>query len=59
VRIKEISIVVWPAYSGAMIEGIYERTKIGERRHAASVAEIAMAKHAMAEAAERLARRRW
>lgn len=53
VKIREVSIVVWPAYAGAVIEGIYERTARGETRHVESVVAIALARHTMAEVAAR------
>jgi len=58
VTIREVSIVVWPAYDGAIVTGVHAKTREGERRHAESVVAIATAKTAMAEADAYLTRRR-
>jgi HK97 family phage prohead protease len=58
VEIRETSLVVWPAYAGAGVTGVHVRTSVGERRHAESLEEIALAKKTSAEAEAWLAARR-
>ena len=58
VEIRETSLVVWPAYPGAVVSGVHVRTVDGERRHVESVVAIASARKASAEAEAWLAARR-
>jgi phage head maturation protease len=58
VKIREVSLVHWPAYAGAGVTGVHLRTVKGERQHAASVAVIAAAQKTSAEVSAYLAVRR-
>ena len=35
-EIREVSLVMWPAYASAGVSGIHKRTSVGERRHSES-----------------------
>jgi HK97 family phage prohead protease len=56
--IREISLVLWPAFSGAKVVGIYARTAAAVARKASSDATIAEIQAMQAEIAPILAKRR-
>jgi HK97 family phage prohead protease len=56
--VREISLVLWPAYDSAKVVGIYARTAAAVARKASSDAMIAEMKALSAEVAPILARRR-
>jgi hypothetical protein len=58
VEVKELSLVVWAAYSGAVVDGVHVRTADGERRHVESVVAMTAARRATDEVAAWLAARR-
>jgi HK97 family phage prohead protease len=56
VEIREVSLVLWPAYDRARVTGIYARTAAASARHASSRAAIAATTAAVADAAKYLGR---
>jgi phage head maturation protease len=57
-RIREVSLVLWPAFSLARVLGIHARSAAAEARKASSDAEIAATAKAVEEVAPLLARAR-
>jgi HK97 family phage prohead protease len=56
--VREISLVLWPAYDSARVQGIHARTAAAVARHEASEAAIAAAQATLREVQPLLAKRR-
>ena len=57
VKIKEISLVHWPAYEGALVTGVHVRNSIAEQRHRESDEEIVATQLFLADLERRRAER--